>query len=281
MTSDRIKDTLFPVACHPSPVTNEEMNYQVDVLKMGQCEVAGPEVYWMSHWDKWETLFFYMVVVRGGGKTAIINTGPPADLTMLNERWRGAFGPRGELAREESERPVNALATLGIAPDEVDYVLLTPLQAYATANVPLFRRAQICLSRRGWIEDFHAPKFPMHVPRNLRIPDDVLSYLMFEGHERVRLLKDEDEVLPGLRAFWAGVHHRSSMAYVIETAKGRVMVTDALFKYGNIEQMEPLGIMESMEECYRTYERLKREGDIIIPLYDPEVLERYPGGRVA
>lgn len=255
------------------------MTYEVQVLKVGQCEVAGPEVYWMSHWDAWETLYFYMVVIRGGGKTAIINTGPPADLTALNEKWRGAFGARGELKREESERPVAALAGVGIRPDDVDYVLVTPLQAYATANIPLFRRAQICFSKRGWIEDFHAERFPMHVPRNLRIPDDVLRYLMFEGHARIRLL--EDEVLPGLRAFWAGVHHRSSMAYVIETARGKVIVSDAMFKYGNVERMEPLGIMESLEECHRTYDRLKREGDILIPLYDPEVLDRFPKGRVA
>ena len=161
------------------------------------------------------------------------------------------------------------------------HVLLTPLQAYATANIHLFPNAQICLSKRGWIEDFHAPKFPMHVPRDLRIPDEALRYLMFEGNEKLRLLEDEDEIVPGIRAFWAGVHHRSSMAYVIKTAKGGVLVSDAFFKYGNVERMEPLGIMESMEECFRTYERVRREADIIIPLYDPEVLARHQNGIVA
>ncbi|MBA3443047.1 MAG: hypothetical protein H0T92_24650 [Pyrinomonadaceae bacterium] len=257
------------------------MNYEVQVLKMGQCDVQGPEVYWMSHWNMWETLYFYMVVIRGAGRTVIVNTGPPADLTALNERWQEAFGERGRMERKESERPEAALATLGIKPEEVDYVLLTPLQAYATANIPLFRNGQICLSKRGWVEDFHAPKFPVHVPREFRIPDDALRYLMFEGHERVRLLDDEDEVLPGLRAFWAGVHHRSSMAYVIDTIKGRVIVSDCFFKYPNVEQMLPLGILESMEECFKTYERLRREGDILVPLYDPELLTRHPQGRVA
>jgi len=53
------------------------MNYEVRVLKMGQSDVPGPEVYWMSHWEQWLTLYFYMVVIRGGGKLAIVNTGPP------------------------------------------------------------------------------------------------------------------------------------------------------------------------------------------------------------
>ena len=33
------------------------MNLGVHVLKMGQCDVAGPEVYWMSHWNEWVTTF--------------------------------------------------------------------------------------------------------------------------------------------------------------------------------------------------------------------------------
>ena len=73
--------------------------------------------------------------------------------------------------REESERPIAALASIGIAPEAVDYVLITPLQAYATANIHLFTNATVCLSKRGWVEDYHVPKWPMHIPRELRIPD--------------------------------------------------------------------------------------------------------------
>jgi glyoxylase-like metal-dependent hydrolase (beta-lactamase superfamily II) len=257
------------------------MSFEVRVLKMGQCEVAGPEVYWMSHWNDWITLYLWMVVIRGRGQTAIINTGPPEDLTDLNARWIGAFGERGTMKREESERPINALASIGVKPEDVTHVLITPLQSYATANIQLFRRAQVCVSKRGWIEDFHAEKFPMHVPRWHRIPQDTLHYLMFEAPEKVRLLEDEDEILPGLSCFWAGVHHRSSMCYLIETAKGKVAVSDCVFKYKNIEEMEPLGIQESLEEFHLTCNRIKREADIFIPLYEPEVWRRHPEGRVA
>jgi hypothetical protein len=135
----------------------------------------------------------------------------------------------------ESERPAAALESIGIAPEEVDYVLITPLQSYATGNISLFRNARVGLSRRGWIEDFHAPKFPLHSPRRTRIPDDVLVYLEIEAPDKLVLLEDEDQIQPGLTCFWAGVHHRSSMAYCIDTAKGRVIVTEAAFHYGNLE----------------------------------------------
>lgn len=257
------------------------MNYEVSVLKMGQSDVPGPEVFWMSHWDQWETLYFWMVVIRGGGKTAIINTGPPHDLTGINHQWASYAGPRCRMIRSEEERPQAALATIGIEPKHVDYVLITPLQSYATANIALFRNARICISRRGWIEDFHAPKFPSHAPRHTKIPNDTLHYIEIEAPEKLHLLEDEDEVLPGLRAFWTGTHHRSSMAFSIQTASGKVVATDAAFKYGNIEMMHPLGIQESLEECYRAYGRIRLEADVILPLYDPQVGERHPGGRIA
>jgi glyoxylase-like metal-dependent hydrolase (beta-lactamase superfamily II) len=257
------------------------MSFEVQLLKMGQCDVMGPEVYWMSHWNDWVQLYFWMAVIRGKGKTAIINTGPPADLTELNERWSSGFGERGKLLRQESERPLNALAELGIKPADVDYVLITPLQIYATANIQLFPNAQVCISKRGWIEDFHAEAFPMHVPRNLRISDETLRYLMFEGQEKVRLLEDEDTIMPGLSCFWTGVHHRSSMCYVVETAKGRVGISDCLFKFGNLEDGEPLGIQESLAEYHTACKRIRRGTEIFIPLYEPEVLERFPNGKVS
>ena len=254
--------------------------YDVRVLKMGQSDVPGPEVYWMSHWDQWLTLYFYMVVIRGGGKTAIINTGPPMDLTEMNQQWAAYAGPRAQMIRTAEEYPSAALASIGIQPEQVDFVLITPLQSYATANIPLFRNAQVCISRRGWIEDFHAPQFPAHGSRRARIPNDALQYLDIEAPEKLRLLDDEDEIMPGLRAFWTGAHHRSSMAYAIETSKGQVIATDAAFHYGNLERMHPLGIMESLEECQRAYRRLNSSADILIPLYDPDVLRRFPGGKL-
>jgi glyoxylase-like metal-dependent hydrolase (beta-lactamase superfamily II) len=256
------------------------MTYRVQVFKAGQADVPGPEVFWMSHWDTWETLFFYIVLIRGNGITAIVNTGPPGDLGPLNEAWRSFAGERCRYIRHDEERTPSILARAGIAPEEVDYVLLTPLQAYATANVPLFPRARICCSRRGWIEEIVAREAHFHVPRHFCVPDDVLRYMLFDAADRLTLLADEDEIAPGLSAWWAGTHHRSSMVYSVETENGRVLIGDCAFKYGNLEGA-PLGIAESLEEARTAYARIRRQADHLIPLYDPAVFERYPRGIVA
>jgi glyoxylase-like metal-dependent hydrolase (beta-lactamase superfamily II) len=258
------------------------MKYSVQAFNAGTFYVPGPEVYWMHRWGQLEEMNLILYLVRGGGQNILINTGPPQDLTALNEAWLEFFGfPEAQIVRTEEQRVQNILGSQGLTADDISTVIVTPLQAYATANIPLFRRAQICISRKGWIEDFQAPYYPLHVPRHLRIPPEANYYLQNEGWEKLRLLGDEEEILPGLRAFWAGVHHRSSLAVCIETEKGTALVTDSFFKYGNIEQGYYLGVMESMMEADATWSRIKKEGKIIASIYDPEVFVRHPNGLLA
>jgi hypothetical protein len=68
------------------------------------------------------------------------------------------------------------------------------------------------------------------------------------------------------------------MCYVIDAQQGRVGVSDCLFKFGNLEDGEPLGIQESLEEYYITTARIKSETDLFIPLYEPDVVKRFPEG---
>ena len=254
--------------------------YTVRVLKMGQADVPRPEVYWMSGWGEWETLYFYMVLIQGGNITAIINTGLPHDLKDLNERWREFAGPRCELQREEGETPLEALQRAGVEPSQITHVLLTPLQLYATANIPMFANAKICVSRRGWIEDILVRPSWLHVPRKYCISDEVLKYLLFQANDRLVLLADEDEICPGIQAAWVGTHHRSSMLFTVHTKKGAVGISDCAFKYGNLDG-HPLGIGESLAEGALAYGRILREIQHFVPLYDPQVLERYPDGIIA
>jgi glyoxylase-like metal-dependent hydrolase (beta-lactamase superfamily II) len=259
------------------------VTYSVRMVKVGEFpSLPGPELYWMRAWDEREPLFVYMAVIQGE-KTVVVNTGAPIDLLAeLNEHWRQFAGEGAMLRVREEEHPSRALRAIGVAPEDVHFVVLTPLQAYSVGNVDLFPNAQICISRSGWIA-FHAPTYRDH-PHDIRhmvIPQRVLLHLVTDAWPRVQLIEKEEEITPGVRVFWVGVHHRASMAVAVETAKGRVIISDCFFKYRNIEENIPLGINESLEECLAAYERIRREADIVVPLYDPEVLERHPGGIIA
>lgn len=116
----------------------------------------------------------------------------------------------------------------------------------------------------------------------MAVPDRLLQYLLFDlwPQQRVKLLRDEHELVRGIRTWWAGTHHRSSLAIEVDTDDGVVAISDVAFYYENLEHNVPLGIGESLAECRMAYERLL-EADHFVSLYDPATMSRYPGGLVA
>lgn len=253
------------------------MTFSVDLLALGSAEVPGPELFWMSDWDVWHPLVFQAVLIRGDGVTALVNTGPALDLGPMNRHWVAMLGERAPLRREPGQFIVEALAAHGVTPSDVTHVILTPLQLYTVSNVPLFDRAQICLSKRGWVH-FHTTHEHPHDNRGTSLPDDVLVHLVTDAWSRVRLLESEDEIVPGLRTWDCGVHHRASLVVEADTRRGVAAISDAYFYLENVERSHPIGITESITEAQATYARVRRTADVILPLYDPKNLQRFPDG---
>lgn len=261
-------------------MNDQDLTYRVDLLSLGRWPWApGFEIYWMEPNAPAEPLELVGVLIRGQGRTILINTGPdPEMLPALNARWAD-FDPRHHLEVSDEQRLAAALDGVGVMPEEVDTVLVTPFQPYAIGNLLQLPNATYCLSRTGWI-DFHAPRWRDH-PHDFRpvvIPQQVLVALVTDRWPQLRLIEDEDELSPGIPVFWTGGHHRSSLAVRIPTSEGEVVVSDCFFRIENVTQTRPLGINESMEETLAAYQRIARTADILLPLYDPEVFARHPNG---
>ena len=41
--------------------------YGVRSLRVGECEVPGPELFWMSGWNEWYPLVFQVALIQGHG----------------------------------------------------------------------------------------------------------------------------------------------------------------------------------------------------------------------
>lgn len=242
--------------------------------------VPGPEVFWMQHFNEWLPMEIHVVLIQGNGKNILVNSGPPEDyLDRMNAVWREELGEKAHIAVAHPGALHEVLRKWGLSYDDIDAVIVTPLQAYAIGGIDLFPRAEICISRTGWV-DLVAPKH-FDARRPMAVPDRLLHWLLIDAwpQQRIRLLEDEDTVVPGIRTWWAGTHHRSSLAVEVKTAKGIVAVSDVAFYYENLEKNIPLGIMESLEECRVAYDRL-RQSDAFVSLYDPKTSIKYPGGQV-
>ena len=58
----------------------------------------------------------------------------------MNEAWRKGLHERAQLVQERTSGRKKLWPGIGLRPQDVDYVLITPLQAYATGNIALFSR---------------------------------------------------------------------------------------------------------------------------------------------
>ena len=259
-------------------------HYRITALSMGETSVPAAEVYWMTQLHGWVPLAFWAFVIEGGGRRALLNTGFPtgAAFQRLHDHWTGwalsATGQEGHVPVVRPEqRIIPALRARGFDPASITDVFVTPLTAYATGGLDQFPGARLHFARRGWV-DFHAPDPAVpQLPRDIVFPPEVLRHLVMDAADRISLLPDDtSEPLPGLRAWFCGAHHRSSLCFVVPTAAGRVALTDAIFCYRNFEERIPLGLSESLEEHHHLYARLARECDLVLPLYDPALAQRHP-----
>jgi hypothetical protein len=89
----------------------------------------------------------------------------------------------------------------------------------------------------------------------------------------MRLPRDEDDPardprLPRRRS------RSLSMAHAVNTAKGTVVMSDCCLATRTSSNL-PTGLAESLESRLNAYARIRAEGDVVVPLYDPALLERF------
>lgn len=253
--------------------------HEIRLFDVGRSEIPGPELFWMTDFDKWYELCFTVALIRGGDSLILVNTGPAQDLSPMNEGWRSFLGERAAMREQPGMFLLDQLHAAGVEPEDITHVVLTPLQLYTISNLLAFPHAQICISARGW-DHFFSGRAVLHDTRHTSIPDHILIPLVTTERDRVRLLAQEDEIVPGVRSWWSGVHHRASLNLDVDTALGVVAISDSYFWLENIERDHPIGINENLEESFRTAERVRATADVVIPLYDPKTFERFPGGVV-
>lgn len=270
---------MFPAT--KSVALNEPCEtYGITAIKVGAEYGPAVSVYWNDRLTDFCELYYYVVVLSNDKRTVLINTGLPDDISGF-ERFVQAWHPACRITRTEQERTVNALERASVNPECVEIVVLTPLTVYTTGQLGLFPNATFAVNRKGWI-DFWAPRpNAPKLPLDITIARDSRIYLADQALDRVRPLDDEDTVCPGIQVFWTGGHHVSSMAIRVATSKGVVVIGDCFFTYDNLEKNIPIGWQENLQEIYAAYDRIRREADIAVPLYDPEVLKRFPDGKIA
>ncbi len=238
------------------------MTYRIRALKNGECDVRD---YITFHDGGEETSLFFLYVwlIEGGASPMLVETGV-SDVEGFS-RGVEAYIPGGVRQRPE-ERTVPLLESAGVRPEDVSHVFVTHFHGDHYDSFPLFPRAVLVAGRKGF-------------PGVDALAPGVAAALRQRGDEALMLVED-GEVMPGIRAFHLGAHSPCSTGLSIDTKAGRVVLPgDLIYKYENLEGPRPPGWTDT-GEWSRALEKIRTQGDVVVPAHDPLVLERWPGGVI-
>lgn len=246
-------------------------NFQL--FEVGRANIPGPELFWMSNFGDTFSLSFQVALVRTENALILLNSGPEENLEPMNSHWAVNLGPDSAMEVSGEGDLVTQLLLHGISPSDVSHVVLSPLQLYSTGGLHHFSNAEVCISRRGWVHLLTTKNHP-HDSKRHSINDATLAHLVSDGWDKLRFLEDEDEIVPGVRTWWTGTHHRASVATEFRYQGKKVLWTDAIFYHENLVRRHPIGVCESIEEALVFFDRASRY-DLVFPMYDPANRARF------
>jgi glyoxylase-like metal-dependent hydrolase (beta-lactamase superfamily II) len=246
--------------------------YTIQALKCAEHVTSGAVFFFMSRFDEKVKVYLYFYLIKGNGKTIVVDTGLGDYEKRSQLQTVGAF----DVGIEQDT--TSCLKRFGVLPEDVDYLILTHLHNDHCGNAMLFKNAKIVISKKGWINTI-APKHRSLYPHPL-YPRNVYEYLINKAWDRVILAADNFELLDGIKITWAGGHTVCSQMVWIDTNKGKAVITgDAIFLYENLESNIPIGLTTNIFESMDAMEQI-RKADIVLTMHEPKVLERYPEGKV-
>jgi glyoxylase-like metal-dependent hydrolase (beta-lactamase superfamily II) len=257
------------------------MRFSLRVLYAARQKSPSCVWYYIGKVGEWRDLYFYYWLIRAGNENVLVDTGvpfnKPEDFEILNTSHQYVHADCVHPSEHVVEPP-EALAKAGLTPDDITKVLITSTSTYATGNIEMFANAEVYISRLGWDNVVGGDMLGLYESR-VFFAEATMAYLQGPGKEKLHLVEDE-EILPGLRFWWTGVHHRGSMAVSVQTARGKVSFGDCAFVFENLDERRPIGCLESMAEWNDVYPKLM-DADIVLPFHDSRLLDQYPDGVIA
>ena len=235
--------------------------YRIRPLLLTKMEMdKGIFTYRYNHGIKFQVPVFCWYI-EGTDQNILVDTGADADLATS---FRGVPAEK-VMAFEE------ALASVGLNPDDIDLVIQTHLHWDHCANTSKCKNAKVLVS-----EDELRFAFSPHPTMNPSYKTDLLQDLNFV------LVKGQYEVIPGIELIPAPGHSPGSQAVAINTDQGKAVITGFCCLKENFEPPRevkkdmPVTIHGTHLDVVQTFEsllRIKGIADILIPMHEPSLME--------
>lgn len=254
----------------PAPVV-----YDVDAISYGVLP-GFPVAGLVAGADTTRRMDIQMMVwlARGpGGRIVLIDSGFHRE--PLLQRWK----PQGFV------RPSEALARVGVRPEQVTDVVITHLHWDHAGGTDLFPNARVWIQKDEY--DYYRDPAVRATRTGVEAEDlAVLERLQAQG-KLMLVPGDAREILPGITVYTGGKHTFASQFVGVQTRAGTVVLaSDNLYLYENLEKRLPIAQTLDPASNLRAQERMRQIASsprLIVPGHDPAVFQRFPqpGGGVA
>ncbi|OAQ20808.1 N-acyl homoserine lactonase family protein [Thermosulfurimonas dismutans] len=255
--------------------------YKIHPLVLGAKIFSKGILTYQHDYDKEITVPVYGWLIEGGDKTILVDTGYLGP--VITEAREKAIG--GKIYRFEE-----ALARWNLTPKDIDIVLHTHLHNDHCEN------DMKCVNATFYAHEFEFETLYNPHPLDFRYAPDFVEEID-KGGQMVHL-KEDTEIVPGIRMVHTPAHTRGGMTVLVATEKGTAAITgfctllENFFPPKRIRALEweviPPGVNIDPYLAYEQVLRVKREADIYLPLHEPafaridtipddlEKLEDYP-----
>ncbi len=208
------------------------------------------------------TIPIYTWVIKGSDKNILVDTGEMNPIQSPDRE--DAIG--GKIYTFEQ-----GLEKYGLKPSDIDIVIHTHLHMDHCENDYKCENAKFYIHEKE-LESIHDPH-----PLDYRYLEDYIDDI--EENGQIEVIKQDSDILPGIRVEHTPVHSPGGMTVYIETSKGKAAITGFCIIDENydpppeIKGMEmdviPPGTHVNVYQAYDIMLDVKKKADIICPLHEP------------
>jgi glyoxylase-like metal-dependent hydrolase (beta-lactamase superfamily II) len=221
-------------------------------------------------------------VIKGNGHVVLFDSG------FYREQFLTRWKP------QEFLKPSEAIAKLGLKPEDVTDVVISHAHWDHADGADLFPKAAIWIQRdeyqyytgdawqlTGIDQSTADGKRAANAKHGGIEPDDMMALLKSNFEGRLRLENGDDQpVLRGIRCYIGGKHTYQSQYCSVSTRSGTVVLaSDNMYLYENLEKHLPIAQTLDAASNLRAQDRMKQlaaKPELIVPGHDPAVLEKFP-----
>ena len=245
----------------------------VPTYKIFALKYAGPFVRpacmmtWFQDMDKTVLVNYYIFAIQSEKETIVVDC-----------------GVRPELARERQLinyiSPDDVLKRIGIEAKKVRHLVATHIHFDHIGGIRLFPKANVYVQEKEfkfWTQDPMAERAPF------KLVSDPLAnrYLKkLAGTERLRLIRGDKRILPGIRLVQAPGHTPGHQVVIVNTEKGKAVVGSDLAHLSSSFRTDiPSAIITDLVAWMKSYDKIRALSssiDLIFPGHDPALLENFP-----